>query len=159
MQRRALVVTTAIGSAETLNSVLTRFGFARTLTVDDRDQAIARMREEHFDLIIVSMDGVSPGELINLEREIRKDPTTSVIATAPSADPELILRAMRAGVHEFLIYPPKAEELSAAVDRLMRRTRSEAQRGELVAVYSAKGGLGSTSIAVNLSHAFGALRP
>ncbi len=159
MQRRALVVADAVGSQETLNGVLTRFGFTPAMTVQDREHAIARMREEHFDLIIVSMDGVSPAELINLEREIRKDPTTSVIATAPSADPELILRAMRAGVHEFLIYPPKAEELSAAVDRLMRRLHHETQRGELVAVYSAKGGLGTTSIAVNLSYAFAGLRP
>jgi pilus assembly protein CpaE len=66
---------------------------------------------------------------------------------------------MRAGVHEFLIYPPKAEELAGSVERLMRRTRSETQRGDIVAVHSAKGGLGSTSIAVNISQAFGAHRP
>jgi pilus assembly protein CpaE len=159
MQRRALVVAEAGGSPETVSSVLARFGFSRTDAADTRDSAIAKMREEHFDLVIFSVDGITPNELIALEREIRRDTTTSVIATASSADPDLILRAMRAGVHEFLIYPPKAEELAGSVDRLMRRMRSETQRGELVAINSAKGGLGSTSISVNLAHAFGALRP
>ena len=37
----------------------------------------------------------------------------------------------------------------------MRRTRNESQRGELIAVHSGKGGLGSTSIAVNVAQAFG----
>ena len=40
----------------------------------------------------------------------------------------------------------------------MRRSRNDAERGELVAVYSGKGGLGSTSIAVNIAQAFGAMR-
>jgi pilus assembly protein CpaE len=116
------------------------------------------MREEHFDLVVIPVEGISPTDLILVEREIRRDGTTSVIATAPSPDPDLILRSMRAGVHEFLVYPPKQEELAGAVERLMRRGSTEIQRGELIAVYSGKGGLGSTSIAVNLAQALGAQR-
>ena len=40
----------------------------------------------------------------------------------------------------------------------MRRTRHEAQRGELIAVHSGKGGLGSTSIAVNVAQSLAAQR-
>ncbi len=158
MQRRALIAGNSAGSPETVNGVLARFGFQRTAHVSDSDEAIAEMREGHFDLIVVPVDGITPGQLIALEREIRKDPNTSVIATAQSADSDLIVRSMRAGVHEFLVYPPKAEELAGSVERLMRRTRVESERGDLVAVYSGKGGLGSTSIAVNIAQAFGAQR-
>lgn len=159
MQRRALIAANAAGSSESVAGVLSRFGFARTAQAPDRPSAIAQMRDEHYDLVIVSVDGITPAELISLEREIRKDPNTSVIATASAAEPDLIVRSMRAGVHEFLVYPPKPEELAGSVERLMRRTRNESERGELIAVHSGKGGLGSTSIAVNVAQAFGAQRP
>ncbi len=156
MQRRALIAGNSAGPPESVNSVLARFGFVRTSHVSNREEAIAEMRDGHYDLIVIPMDGATPAELVALEREIRKDPNTLVIATAQSAESELIVRSMRAGVHEFLVYPPKPEELAGAVERLMRRTRVETERGDLVAVYSGKGGLGSTSIAVNIAQAFGA---
>ena len=158
MQRRALIADNAAGSPETVAGVLARFGFSRPVDVKGREEATQLMREEHFDLVVIPVEGISPTDLILVEREIRRDGTTSVIATAPSPDPDLILRSMRAGVHEFLVYPPKQEELAGAVERLMRRGSTEVQRGELIAVYSGKGGLGSTSIAVNLAQALGAQR-
>lgn len=159
MQRRALIAANAAGSPEAVTGVLARFGFARNAHAADRESALAQMHNGHFDLVILPVDGITPSELLALEREIRKDASTLVIATASVAEPDLIVRAMRAGVHEFLVYPPKPEELAGSVERLMHRSRNESQRGDLIAVYSAKGGLGSTSIAVNLAQAFGALRP
>ena len=158
MQRKALIADNSAGAPEGVSGVLARFGFTRTVQVADREEAIASMREGHYDLVIVPVEGITPNQLIALEREIRKDANTAVIATAPSPEPDLILRSMRAGVHEFLVYPPKQEELAAAVARLTRRGSTETQRGELIAVYSGKGGLGSTSIAVNIAQALGTQR-
>jgi len=81
------------------------------------------------------------------------------VGTAAQTDPDLILRAMRSGVHEFLVYPPEPTELAAAVDRLLRRTHSEGKAGTTVAVFSAKGGLGTTSVAVNLAFGLAKGRP
>src|SRR6185503_788187 len=158
MQRRALIAANAAGNPETVAGVLARFGFSRTAQAEDREAALAQMREAHFDLVILPVDAITPAELVSLEREIRKDPNTSVIATAFSAEPDVIVRAMRAGVHEFLVNPPKAEELAGSVERLMRRSRNETEQGNLIAVYSGKGGLGSTSIAVNIAQAFAAVQ-
>jgi pilus assembly protein CpaE len=158
MQRRALIAANAAGSPETVAGILARFGFSRTAQAEDLEAALAQMREAHFDLVILPVDGISPAELVSLEREIRKDPNTSVIATAFSAEPDVIVRAMRAGVHEFLVNPPKAEELAGSVERLMRRSRNETEQGNLIAVYSGKGGLGSTSISVNIAQAFAAVQ-
>ena len=154
MQRRALIAANAAGSPDAVAGILARFGFTRTAQVEDREAALAQMREAHFDLVILPVDAISPAELVALEREIRKDPNTSVIATAYAAEPDLIVRSMRAGVHEFLVNPPKPEELAGSVERLMRRTRNDTEQGNLIAVYSGKGGLGSTSIAVNLAQSF-----
>jgi pilus assembly protein CpaE len=154
IQRRALIAGNAAGQADAVDAVLARFGFVPATQVSDRGRAIARMRDEQFDLVILPLHDAAPLELLALEREIRKNPDMSVIATAHAHDSDLILRALRAGVHEFLISPPASEELASSVERLMRRMVTEAARGELVAVYSGKGGVGSTSIAVNLAQAF-----
>jgi pilus assembly protein CpaE len=59
-------------------------------------------------------------------------------------------------VHEFLVSPPSADDLAGAVERLLRRVRVDSGKRLTVAVYSAKGGLGTTTIAVNLAFAFAA---
>lgn len=152
-QRMALAVGDAAGPGEALTNVLARFGFAPPAHADDLRTGLDMLRGAHFDLVIVPMQGMETMQLATLEREIRAATSTFFIGTAPKPDPELILRAMRAGVHEFLVHPPDPSELAAAVDRLMRRSQSEAHRGLVFAVYGAKGGLGNTTIAVNLAHA------
>jgi pilus assembly protein CpaE len=94
-------------------------------------------------------------DLEALEREARRSGTL-VIGTDATADPQLILRAMRSGVHEFLVFPPDPVELSAATERLLRRGQAQGENGTVIAVYGAKGGVGTTSVAVNLAFALGA---
>ena len=154
MRRKALIADNAAGQGEDVTGVLARFDFGSPVAVPDRETAVARMRESHFDLVVIPLLEITPHELLALEREIRKNPTMTVIGTSPVADPNLILRAMRSGVHEFLVSPPSTEEFAASVERLMRRTSSYSESGEVFAVYTAKGGLGNTSIAVNLAQAF-----
>ena len=98
-------------------------------------------------------------ELATLEREVLRTGTAMVIGTAPQAEPGLILQAMRAGVQEFLVFPPNPQEFSAALDRLTRRGRPEAEQGKTIAVYTAKGGLGTTSIAVNVAFGLAEANP
>jgi pilus assembly protein CpaE len=157
MRRKALIADNAAGPGESVTGVLARFDFGPPVMVSDRDTAVARMRDGHFDLVVIPLMDITPHELLTLEREIRKNPAMTVIGTSPMADPNLILRAMRSGVHEFLVSPPSSEELAASVERLMRRTASDSASGEVFAVYTAKGGLGSTSIAVNLAQAFASI--
>jgi len=158
MRRKAIIAGNAAGNAENVAGVLSRFGFGDAVQVADRGGALALMRDEHYDLLVVPIADVEPVELLALEREIRKNPHMSVIVSSPAADSELIVRAMRAGVHEFLVYPPSTEELAASLERLTRRSGEKAGKGEVFAVYTAKGGLGSTSVAVNLAQAFASLR-
>ena len=150
----ALVADNAAGNPEAVAGVLARFGFDAPVPAANRDGAVDAMHNAHFDLVVLPLADVTPPQLLAIERTIRRDPTTTIIGTSPVADPNLILRAMRAGVHEFLVYPPSLEELASSVERLMRRNAPEGTRGEVVAVYSSKGGLGTTSIAVNLAQAF-----
>jgi pilus assembly protein CpaE len=154
------VVGGAAGQEESVNGVLARFGFAPAHYTVTVEQAAARLRDEHFDLVIIPLAGTDPVDLATLEREVRRAGSTALIGTAPHAEPELILRAMRSGVQEFVLHPPDPKELSAAVDRLLRRGRTEGARGgTTIAVYSAKGGLGTTTVAVNLAFGFARNNP
>ncbi len=155
-QRRAIIVGDSAGAPDGVADALSRFGFTTIVPSPRIDQALGRLRAEPFDLLVVALQSMDQGQLSMLEREIRGKPSLSVIGTAPTANPDLILRAMRAGVHEFLVYPPTPQDLRGAVERLMLRGGAAEQSGQVVAVYSAKGGLGTTSIAVNMAQAFAA---
>ena len=159
MARQALIVGKAAGPDEQLAEVLARFGFTKTHRVEDVAAAIEQLRQTHVDLVIVPLDGIADLQLAAFEREIRRERFTAVIGTAPKQEPELMLRAMRAGIQEFLVSPPDAKDLAAAVDRLMRRTMSTVQRGEIITVYSAKGGLGTSTVSANLAHGFAKNHP
>jgi pilus assembly protein CpaE len=138
---------------EQANAVLGRFGFGPAIVANGMTEATAHMRLQHVHLVIVPL--AEGADLEALEREARRT-GTFVIGTAATADPQLILRAMRSGVHEFLVYPPDPLELSTAVERLMRRGQVQGEHGAVIAVYGAKGGVGTTSVAVNLAYALAA---
>lgn len=159
MRRKVLIAGGAAGPEEAAAGVLQRFGFGLAQTVPDLGAALARMREENFDLVVVPLQDADGVELAALEREVRRGAAMFVIGTAAKADPELILRAMRSGIHEFLVYPPDPKDLSGAIDRLVRRGQTETARGTTLAVYSAKGGLGTTSVALNLAFALARRTP
>ncbi len=158
MKRRALITREAQGNTEEVDAALIRFGFGEVVYVKDRDHALLRLHEESFDLAVISLEDLTPAGLVSLEREIRRNPHISVIGTAATTDSELILRALRAGCHEFLVAPISSEALAGAVERLMWRSSKESAKGEVIAVYSGKGGLGVTSLAVNLAQALAGVR-
>jgi pilus assembly protein CpaE len=158
-QRKALIVSGAAGPQDVANSVLGRFGFAPAATALSFGEATALVRAEPYDLLVVPLQNTDAGELAALERESRRHTGMFVIGTAAHADSELIVRAMRSGVHEFLVYPPEATDFASAVDRLMRRVKVESTAGRVLAVFSAKGGLGTSSVATNLAFTLAAARP
>jgi pilus assembly protein CpaE len=141
------------------NTGLAGLGFGRAAAVADLPTLLRALRDEPVDLVIVPLQELGAVELATLEREVLRSGATTVIGTAPQADPALILQAMRAGVQEFLVHPPNPQEFSAAVDRLLRRGRAEVEQGTTFAVYSAKGGLGTTSVAVNLAFSLADANP
>jgi pilus assembly protein CpaE len=154
MPRTALIVGEAAGPEAVAAGVLKRFAFAPPSQASTVEDALDLLRRDHFDLVVVPLHELAPLQLAELDQLGRRERFSFVIGTAPRSDPELIVRGMRAGIHEFLVSPPDPPELSGAVDRLMRRAPAELRRGEVFAVYSPKGGLGTTSIAVNLADAY-----
>ncbi len=89
-----------------------------------------------------------------------------VVLAGPAPAPEVLLAAMRAGITEYLPEPVAEADLRAALERLQDRRRppaaltqhvtqagTPAQAGRIVLVLGAKGGIGTTTVAVNLADA------
>jgi pilus assembly protein CpaE len=100
--------------------------------------------------------GRDPDPYFALARHIRGlQPAVRVIAcsTQPEPDPQLLLEAMRSGVQEFLGKPVSAEMLRETLERFVTETAAPEKRGteRLIAVTGAKGGVGTTTVAVNLA--------
>ncbi len=106
------------------------------------------------DIGIVVMDQ-GPQKALAMITEInRSRPECSILVISTSTDSQLILQAMRAGVKEFLTQPVRTEDLVSAIDRIAEsrfgRGDSKSRGCQVISICGATGGVGSTSIAVNL---------
>jgi len=81
----------------------------------------------------------------------RSYPTMGIAIICSSLDPALMLDAMRAGVNECVPEPVTQDSLEAAISRLLQQAAPSG--GSVFAVVGAKGGVGATTIAVNLAEA------
>ena len=109
--------------------------------------------QTHPDIGFVALDS-DPEKGIALVEKLRESsPDCCILVSSSSTDGSLILRAMRAGVKEFLTHPIQIEDLLAALERVGRHKFGGDQRSRscsTIAVVGATGGVGQTSIAVNL---------
>lgn len=112
------------------------------------------------DIGFVALDN-NPEKALDLIASLAKTaPDCAVLVTSSSTDGNLILRTMRAGAKEFLTQPLKQEDLAAALQRVSRQRlggkAGTAQGCRIVALTGATGGVGTTSLAVNLGCALAA---
>jgi pilus assembly protein CpaE len=103
------------------------------------------------DLVVTDIRGDATAAMLSIEQLRGWAPQACIIAVAQSADPNLILRAMRAGVNEFLTWPPTDESFSDAIRRAASRRDStqDAPLAKTMVFIGGKGGAGTTTIAVN----------
>jgi pilus assembly protein CpaE len=106
------------------------------------------------DIGVVAMDDDPEKALALMAQLTRSAPNCSILVTSSSSDGTLILQAMRAGAKEFLTEPLRIEDLVAALDRIGARHGAEGEANSrstrVIAVAGATGGVGTTSLAVNI---------
>jgi pilus assembly protein CpaE len=106
------------------------------------------------DVAIISLDGDKDKAMSLISQVNATLPTCSVVAVSTSTDGELILGAMRAGAKEFVTAPVKAEELVASFERLgdnkLTANGNKSRSGRVISITGSGGGVGATSLAVNL---------
>jgi len=100
--------------------------------------------------------GANSDQAIRLIEKLKREfPSTAVISAAKGASGELILQSLRAGAREFLNLPISADELKSVLDRITEFAVGQVEvpkkKGRMVAVFSSKGGCGTSFIATNLA--------
>ena len=109
------------------------------------------------EMALVDLDSGTETAIESISAMAREFPFLYLLALSESNDSGLILKAMRAGAHDFLCKPVNENDLRAAVEKVykLKSARKEHQGGggKIVAVFSNKGGNGTTTIAVNLADA------
>ncbi len=138
-------------------------------------EALQMARQMDPDVVIMDinmpdMDGITATE------ELRRIlPYVQIVILSVQGDPSYMRRAMLAGARDFLTKPPAVDELINAVRRAGRLAHEErakavqtvatapttgggavagnAGRGKVITLYSPKGGLGTTTVAISLAAA------
>lgn len=119
------------------------------------DAAVTRFHQVRPDVLVLGMSPDAQRGLAVLADLSAASPAR-VLAVGSTADAKLILKTMRAGAAEFLDEAEWESELTAALARLQQDDVGEGHHGRVVAVFSASGGSGSSTLAANVAVALAA---
>jgi pilus assembly protein CpaE len=158
-------------TSDPLAKVLGKTGRALT-RVEDPDALIAAAADHDVIVLDVVSGGRSPAELAREIRAVESLADVPILAISSSEDVEERIRLLEAGADDVMIRPIDDRELDARVEALdLRHRRSKEMRPSavvastrrpgrrLIVVYSPKGGVGTTTVGVNLALAIAARAP
>ena len=122
--------------------------------VKDIDQGLEAVHTAKPDILILELPKDSEKTLKWIQRVKLQFPETNIFVTSEDKTPDLIISAMRAGAQEFLSRPVDVKELKQAIEKIHKikeQLKAHApESGRIISVFSKKGGLGVTTLAVNL---------
>jgi pilus assembly protein CpaE len=126
-----------------------------------------------MDINMPDMDGIAATEKLSSEV-----PTAAVVMMSVQGEADYLRRSMLAGAREFLVKPFSSDELTASIRQVYTREREKLSRmgampamaaggagaagaaaaddgggrdGQVIAIFSPKGGVGRTTVAVNVA--------
>jgi pilus assembly protein CpaE len=137
-------------------------------------EAIEMAGTLHPDVVLMDINMPGMDGITATERLATEVPTAAVVMMSVQGEADYLRRSMLAGAREFLVKPFSADELTASIRQVWAREREKLSRmapvaastngtsassggdgdGEaasVVAVFSPKGGVGRTTVAVNLA--------
>lgn len=130
--------------------------------VTSPEDVLSKSPESMPDLVIVDLEDQKtlPEWLPKLNQSL---PQSTVMVCSHNRDPDFLIHVIKSGVREFLPLPLHFPDLESALERLHIARKQlpyrEAVRGRIIVVTGLKGGMGVTSVAVNLAVSLAATYP
>jgi len=126
-----------------------------TFPVAATDPVVRRVQSAHPDAVLVDIPADNPLPALHAIELLHGElPDAAIFAVGAMSQPQVIVNSMRAGASEFVERPATTTDLLEAFVRLTTARRKhgrEESRGKIFVVVNAKGGNGSTTVAVNLA--------
>jgi DNA-binding response OmpR family regulator len=157
MAEKILIVDDDLDTLRLVGLMLERQGF-KIVAASNGEQALAKARAELPDLILLDLmmpdiDGV------DVARQLRADPRTQnilIIMFTAKGQTEDKIEGLDAGADDYITKPAQPRELIAHVKAVLKRSKKAtvgkeySKRGRVIGVLAAKGGVGVTTLSVNL---------
>ena len=108
------------------------------------------------DLLIVEIGEPAEKDMEHVQALLNLGETKEIFLTSDFVDPSLLMQAMRIGVKEFFSQPISEDEVRQALKRFKKRHQEPAnqlvqKKGRVITVFGSKGGVGTTTVAVNIA--------
>ena len=122
----------------------------------DVRQALLDTPSRRPDLVLVEVPGAGrDDEGASVRKFAEVLPEAAIVAMGDGVSAEAVLKVIRAGAFEFLPRPVLRADLAEALEKVTRVRRGPApsvrKTGRVLSVFSTKGGLGVTTVAINLA--------
>src|SRR3954454_544200 len=132
-------------------------------------EAVAMAKQHQPDVVLMDINMPDMDGIAATEAMLSQVPTVQVIMMSVQGEHDYLRRSMLAGAREFLTKPISAEELYHAIRHVYRLQttqrryvsstpaemaqlgESAAGQGQVIAVFSPKGGVGTSSVSANLA--------
>jgi CheY-like chemotaxis protein/MinD-like ATPase involved in chromosome partitioning or flagellar assembly len=132
------------------------FGGYEVITAENGETALSKAETEQPDLMILDVrladtDGIEVCQRLRGKPQTADLPIIMLSALAQVADR---VKGLRAGADDYVTKPVAVEELLARVETLLLRAArlsASTARAKMLALVGAKGGVGTTTVAVNLA--------
>jgi pilus assembly protein CpaE len=99
----------------------------------------------------IGPDPMRDFELIH--QRVQAGSAREVFLTSTRSEPEILLHALRSGAKEFFVQPLKEDEIRAALEKHVAQgvKAGGGRDGKVIYIAGSKGGVGTTTVAVNLA--------
>lgn len=105
------------------------------------------------DLLIHEIGEEPLRDFERVQQRVQSGAAREVYLTSTRSEPEILLHALRSGAKEFFVQPLREEEVRAALERLAAAgaRAGGGRNGHVIYLAGSKGGVGTTTVAVNLA--------
>lgn len=148
---RVLIVDDNVDMLEMLRVMLQRMGHEVILSADGKD-GLEKAVTEMPDLAIVDvmMPGLSGYDVVRQLRADRRTANLAIMILTARGQPVDRMAALEAGADDYMAKPVKPAELLQHLEQLLEHGSQKAS-GKIFSVFSLRGGIGTTTVAVNLA--------